>query len=96
MSASTWQVLAFTVATAVVTSVVFGLVPALATTGGALARFISTAGRGSIGHGRTRVRKVLVVCEMSLAVVLLVGAGLLMRSYQRLSDVDPGFAPIIC
>jgi predicted permease len=88
-----WRVLAFTVTTAVVTSVVFGLVPALATTGGALARFISTAGRGSVGHGRTRVRKVLVVCEMSLAVVLLVGAGLLMRSYQRLSDVDPGFAP---
>jgi putative ABC transport system permease protein len=88
-----WRVLAFTVAIATMTSVVFGLVPALASTGGTVARFISTAGRGSIGHGRTRVRKALVVCEMSLAVVLLVGAGLLIRSYQRISDVNPGFSP---
>jgi putative ABC transport system permease protein len=88
-----WRVLAFTVATASVTSVVFGLVPALASTGDTVARFVSTAGRGSIGHGRTRIRKTLVVCEMALAVVLLVGAGLLMRSYQRISDVNPGFSP---
>jgi putative ABC transport system permease protein len=88
-----WRVLAFTAAIAVVTSIVFGLVPAVASTGGTVARFISTAGRGSIGHGRTRVRKALVVCEMSLAVVLLVGAGLLIRSYQRISDVNPGFSP---
>jgi len=88
-----WRVLAFTVTIAVVTSIVFGLVPALASTGSTIARFISTAGRGSIGHGRTRVRKALVVCEMALAVILLVGAGLLIRSYQRISDVNPGFSP---
>ena len=88
-----WRVLAFTVITAIATSVVFGLVPALATSGGALAQIIATAGRGSIGHGRTRLRKTLVVCEMGLAVVLLIGAGLLIRSYQRITDVNPGFSP---
>jgi predicted permease len=88
-----WRVLGFTIAVAVVTSVLFGLVPALATTGSAIARFITTAGRGAIGHGGTRIRKTLVVSEMALAVILLVGAGLLVRSYQRISDVDPGFSP---
>ncbi len=88
-----WRVLAFTIAVAVLTSVVFGLVPALAATGGGVAKAISTAGRGSIGASSTRVRKMLVVCEMALAVVLLVGAGLLIRSYQRISVVNPGFSP---
>ena len=84
--------LAFTIGIAVLTSVVFGLVPALAATGNTVARLVSTAGRGAIGPGGTRLRKALVVCEMALAVVLLVGAGLLIRSYQRISVVDPGFA----
>jgi putative ABC transport system permease protein len=88
-----WHVLAFTMTTAFITSVVFGLVPALATTGDTVARLVSIAGRGSIGHARTRLRKALVVSEMALAVVLLVGAGLLIRSYQRVSDVNPGFSP---
>jgi putative ABC transport system permease protein len=88
-----WRVLAFTVAIAVATSVLFGLVPALAATGDSAARGIATAGRGSAGHRGTRIRKALVVCEMALAVVLLVGAGLLIRSYARLSRVDAGFSP---
>ena len=87
-----WRVLAFTIAIAVLTSVVFGLVPALSTTGARVARFVSTAGRGAVGSGGTRVRKTLVVCEMALAVVLLIGAGLLIRSYQRISEVNPGFS----
>jgi len=86
-----WRVLAFTMAVAIGTSVVFGLVPALAATHGSVARCISSAGRGAIGHG-TRLRKTLVVCEMALAVILLIGAGLLMRSYERIANVDPGFA----
>jgi predicted permease len=88
-----WRVLMFVVAVAVATSVVFGLVPALATTGRSFARLVSTAGRGLVGEAGTRVRRTLVVAEMALAVILLVAAGLLMRSYQRISNVDPGFSP---
>ena len=88
-----WRVLMFVVAVAVTTSVVFGLVPALATTGRSFARLVSTAGRGLVGEAGTRVRRTLVVAEMALAVILLVAAGLLMRSYQRISNVDPGFSP---
>ncbi len=87
------RVLAFTVAIAFGTSIVFGLAPALASTGGAVARFIGSAGRGAVGGSGTRVRKLLVVCELALAVILLVGAGLLIRSYQQLQHVNPGFDP---
>jgi putative ABC transport system permease protein len=85
------RVLLFAVVLALATSVVFGLVPALATSAASFSRAIG-AGRGAIGSAGTRARKVLVAAEMALAVVLLVGAGLLIRSYQRLSSVDPGFA----
>jgi putative ABC transport system permease protein len=87
------RVLAFTVAIALTTSIVFGLAPALASTGRGVARFIGAAGRGTVGASGTRVRKLLVVCELALAVVLLVGAGLLIRSYQQLQQVNPGFDP---
>jgi len=87
-----WRVLAFAAAIALATSVVFGLVPAVAAAGTALPRAITAAGRGSVGPGGTRTRRILVTCEMALACVLLVGAGLLVRSYQRLSAVNPGFS----
>jgi len=86
------RVLAFAAAIAIATSVLFGLVPAVVVTSGRFATAIGSAGRGSIGGSGRRVRKALVASEMALAVVLLVGAGLLMRSYQRLSGVDPGFS----
>src|SRR6185436_2692257 len=88
-----WRVLAFTMGTALATSVVFGLVPAMASAGRGATRSISSAGRGSVGSGGTRLRKILVTAEFALAVVLLAGAGLLLRSYQRISAVDPGFEP---
>ena len=91
-----WRVLGFTVATAVATSVLFGLAPAVASTGGVMARFVIGAGRGSIGSAGTRTRKTLVVAEMALAVVLLVGAGLLVRSYERIAGVNPGFSADAC
>jgi putative ABC transport system permease protein len=87
-----WRVLAFTISVAMVTSVVFGLAPALAATGDVIARFISSAGRGIAGHVGSRIRRTLVVCETALAVMLLVGAGLLLRSYQQINMVDPGFS----
>jgi putative ABC transport system permease protein len=88
-----WRVLAFTMGTALATSVVFGLVPAMASAGRGATRSISSAGRGTVGPGGTRLRKILVTAEFALAVVLLAGAGLLLRSYQRISAVDPGFSP---
>jgi putative ABC transport system permease protein len=84
--------LAFAVIVSAATSIVFGLVPAIATTGASFSRAIGGAGRGAVGPGGTRTRKALVMCETALASVLVVGAGLLARSYQRLSAVDPGFA----
>jgi putative ABC transport system permease protein len=87
------RVLGFTVAIALATSVLFGLAPALASTGGAVSRFIGSAGRGAVGGHGTRMRKALVICELALAVVLLVGAGLLIRSYQQIQHVSPGFDP---
>jgi len=84
------RALAFTMAVAVGTSVLFGLAPALAATSGG--GFLNAGGR-SVGASGTRTRKTLVVCELALAVVLLVGAGLLIRSYGRLQQVSPGFDP---
>src|SRR6185295_1990628 len=87
------RVLAFTIVSAVGTSVLFGLVPALSASGGSVARSVGSAGRGAVGAGGSYTRRALVVCEMALAVVLLVGAGLLIRSYERLQQVHPGFDP---
>lgn len=88
-----WRVLAFAGAVAIATSVLFGIVPALTSTGAALSQAMVASGRGgAVGPGGRRTQKTLVVCELALAVVLLVGAGLLIRSYQRLSGVNPGFS----
>jgi predicted permease len=85
-------VLAFTLALAVVTGVVFGLVPALLLLRG---RFMSVlkedSNRGSAGRRTNLLRNGLVVAEMAFALMLLVGAGLLIRSFARLQQVDPGF-----
>jgi putative ABC transport system permease protein len=84
----------FTLAVAVVTSITFGMVPALQATTGQLTRGLQEGGRaGSAGRGTHRVRAALVVGEMALAVVLLTGAGLLIRSFIELTRVHPGFEP---
>jgi putative ABC transport system permease protein len=87
------QVLVFTAVVAVLTSVLFGLVPALQAAGPQLAASLKECGRSETETlVRGRLRSTLVVTEMALAMVLLVGAGLLLRSLLGLGRVDPGFA----
>ena len=86
-------VLAFTLALAVATGLVFGLVPALVVLRGntwSLLKDDST--RGSAGRSTGLTRSILVVTEMSLALVLLIAGGLLLKSFIRLQNVDPGFS----
>jgi putative ABC transport system permease protein len=83
-------VLLFTLGAAFVTGLLFGLVPALQTAGGEMSASLKDSARGSTGRGR-RVRSLLVVAEFALALVLLTGAALLLRTLARLQGVDPGF-----
>ncbi|MBW8876534.1 MAG: ABC transporter permease [Acidobacteria bacterium] len=85
--------LAFAFGISLLTGVLFGLAPALQTSRTDLAAAIREGTRGSKGRGGTRARSVLVVLETALAVVLLAGAGLLIRSFLELQNVDPGFKP---
>lgn len=88
------NVLAFTVIVAVACGVLFGLAPALQTTKMDIRPALCDASRGSTaGTNRHRIRNVLVVAEVALALVLLIGAGLLIRSFARLQGVEPGFDP---
>jgi predicted permease len=84
----------FTLAVALVTSVIFGIVPALQATNQNLTRGLQEGGRTmGVSRGTHRARAILVVAEMTLAVVLLTGAGLLIRSFIELTRVHPGFEP---
>lgn len=84
------RVLMFAAGLAVVTGLLFGLVPALHAARPDISQMLRQSTRGS-SRGDNHTRDTLVVAEMSLAVVLLVGAGLLTRSFVRLMRVDPGF-----
>jgi putative ABC transport system permease protein len=86
-------VLAFTAVLILVTGIAFGLFPALQASRPDLQDVLKDSAKGSAGGGRTRMRAVLVVAELAVALVLLAGAGLLLRSFQRLVAVDPGFDP---
>jgi putative ABC transport system permease protein len=89
-----WRVLAFTLGVSVFTGVAFGLVPALASARSNLNLVLRSGGRGGTGpRTRSRVRDVLLVCEVASSAALLIGAGLLIRSLVRLQQVDPGFRP---
>jgi putative ABC transport system permease protein len=85
------KVLAFTAAVAVLTGLAFGLVPAWRALSTRLSEPLKEAGRGSVGPGHHRVRNTLVVAEVAMALVLLVGAGLLLRSFFRVLHADAGF-----
>ena len=85
-------VLAFTVGISLIAALFFGLAPAWQTVRNDLRETLNEAGRGtSAARGSRRLRAVLVVSELALAVLLLAGAGLLIRSFSRLLDVSPGF-----
>ncbi len=86
--------LGWTVLIAVFAAAVFGLVPGLRIAGGNLQESLKDAGPGaSASRKHERIRSVLVVAEVALACMLLVGAGLLLRSFMRVLDVDLGFQP---
>ena len=86
------EVLLFAMAISVLTGLAFGMAPALQATSPDLANTMKEGGRGSTaGAARKRVRDLLVVAEVSLAFVLLVGSGLMMRSFFHLVNVDTGF-----
>jgi predicted permease len=85
-------VLAFSVAISVLAGVTFGTVPAIIASRPDLTVFLRDAGRDGRGGGtRRRLRGALVTAQVALALVLLAGAGLAIRSFQRLTHVDPGF-----
>jgi predicted permease len=86
-----WRLVAFSFALSILTTLAFALAPALRATRRDVAERLARAGRGSSG-GRHHVQRALVTAQVSLAIVLLVGAGLLVRSFARLQDVSPGFA----
>ena len=83
------RVLAFTVVVSLATGILFGMAPALMLARSELRAVLVEAGRGMAGGGQ-RLRDLLVVAETALALILLVGAGLMIRSIWRLSGVDPG------
>jgi predicted permease len=89
-----WRVMAFTIGVSLLTGLLFGLFPALHTSKPDLVSTLKeSSGRSGTGLRHTRVRSALVVAEMALALVLLVGAALLIRSFVGLRSVDPGLDP---
>ena len=88
------NVLFFTFAISVITGVLFGLVPAISASRPNLAATLNeSSNRSGVGFRSGRLRSVLVVSEMALALILVVGAALLIRTFQNLQNVDPGFNP---
>jgi putative ABC transport system permease protein len=87
------RVLVFTAALSLVTGVVFGLVPAVHAARDRFTGALKQGGRGQTSDGGGRVRRALIVAELALALVLLVGGGLLLRTFLALERVDLGFNP---
>jgi len=86
-------VLLFSLGVSLATGLIFGLVPALRSSTPALQRRLREGARGLAGSTSHRLRNGLVVAEIALAVVLVIGAGLMTRSFLRILNVDPGFRP---
>jgi predicted permease len=89
-----WRVLVFALLLSMATGLIFGMAPALHLARAGLQATMREGGRAAAGdRGAQRLRRGLIVSEVALAVVLLTGAGLLIRSFQRLAGVSPGFEP---
>jgi putative ABC transport system permease protein len=87
------RVAGFTLFVSVITGVLFGLAPAIQVSRPDLTDALKESGRTTAGLRRNRLRSALVVTEVALSLVLLVGAGLMMKSFAKLSGVDPGIKP---
>ena len=90
------RVLLFTFFVSLATGIIFGLAPALRASRVDLNEVLKDGGRGAAGvgtfdGGHHRKRDLLIVAEVALSLVLLIGAGLLLRTYQRIQDANPGF-----
>ncbi|HEY7818333.1 MAG TPA: ABC transporter permease, partial [Vicinamibacteria bacterium] len=85
------SVLAFTLAVSLGTGVAFGILPAWRSSRASVGRILVAGSRGTMGKARRRAQKALLAAEVALAVALLVGAGLLLKSFRNLLRVDPGF-----
>ena len=85
--------LLFSIVLAVVCAVVFGLAPALQTTRGEVAGALKIGGRTSSGTGRRRLQEVLVGAEIALTLVIVILAGMFLKSFEHARQIDPGFEP---
>lgn len=88
-----YRVLAFTIALSGLTGLVFGLVPAMQASKLDVSGSLKQGGRTGEGNRRTSARSLLLIGEVALSLMLLVGAGLLIKSFLRLQEVKPGFNP---
>ncbi len=85
-------VLLFTLLVSVGTGILFGLAPAISS-GNWITEGFNQGGRNTFSRGRQRLRSALVVAQVAVSVILLAGAGLMIRSFIKLQDVRPGFSP---
>jgi putative ABC transport system permease protein len=87
------RVVLFTLGVSLLTGIVFGLAPALQAAKTDLNEALKESGRNTEGSRRLRLRSLLVISEFALALLLLIGAGLMLKSFRRLQEVQPGFEP---
>jgi predicted permease len=88
------RVLGFTLLASALSAILFGLAPAVTTSGSVLGSFLNDGNRGGESHRQGKARTLLVAAQVTLSVVLLIGAGLLVRSFSLLGRVDPGFSAL--
>ena len=88
-----WTVLAFTFAVAIGTGVLFGLAPAINAGRADVSQSLSGGSRSTTSRGQNRIRGALVVAELCTALVLLTGAGILTKSFARVTSIDSGIRP---